>query len=142
MEKTITTKKPASASKDEKKAAVSQTKTAVFSTKATATATKTAATSTKAPTTSTKTAVTSAKEVNPTAAQAAQPKTAPQEARITLINDESGTIPALAIDSQAVATRAYLLWEQEGYQHGRDREYWLRAEELLKKEHVKKPVKK
>lgn len=38
------------------------------------------------------------------------------------------------LKSEMIATCAYLMWEQEGYQHGKDREYWLRAEEKLAKE--------
>lgn len=38
------------------------------------------------------------------------------------------------LNSEHVAKCAYLLWEQEGYQHGKDREYWLRAEEQVRKE--------
>ena len=33
--------------------------------------------------------------------------------------------------SQEVAQRAYLLWEQEGSPHGKDVEYWLKAEAQL-----------
>jgi Protein of unknown function (DUF2934) len=33
-----------------------------------------------------------------------------------------------------VRLRSYLIWEHEGCQHGRDREYWLRAEQELKQE--------
>ncbi len=33
-----------------------------------------------------------------------------------------------------IRTRAYALYEQEGYQQGRDQEYWLRAEsEILER---------
>ncbi len=49
----------------------------------------------------------------------------------------SGSAPAAQINAQAVARRAYFLWEREGHQHGRDREYWLKAEELLRKELAK-----
>lgn len=36
------------------------------------------------------------------------------------------------ISNENISHCAYLLWEQEGYQHGRDREYWFRAEEQLR----------
>lgn len=33
-----------------------------------------------------------------------------------------------------IRTRSYLLWEREGYQHGKDQEYWLRAKTELEAE--------
>ena len=42
-------------------------------------------------------------------------------ATVTLIS-----VPATLEDE--IRIRAYLLYEQEGRQHGRDEEYWLRAE--------------
>ena len=37
-----------------------------------------------------------------------------------------------AVSDDDIAVMAYFLWEQEGYIHGRDGEYWFRAEELLR----------
>jgi hypothetical protein len=37
--------------------------------------------------------------------------------------------PALSRDE--IATLAWQLWEKEGSQHGRDQEYWFRAEQQL-----------
>jgi hypothetical protein len=37
--------------------------------------------------------------------------------------------PALGRDE--IATLAWQLWEKEGSQHGRDQEYWYRAEQQL-----------
>jgi hypothetical protein len=115
MEKTITSKKPATASKGE-------TKTATSAKKATATSTK---------------------EVKPAATQAVKSRPVSGDAKITIMPEPQVTKPQVTkptakIDAQAIALRAYYLWEQEGHQHGRDREYWWRAEELLKKESAKK----
>jgi DUF2934 family protein len=38
---------------------------------------------------------------------------------------------------EAIRTRAYLLWEQEGRVHGRDVTYWLRAESELIPQNVR-----
>lgn len=40
----------------------------------------------------------------------------------------------ITLDTENIAQHAYFLWQQEGYQHGKDREYWLRAEDQLKKQ--------
>jgi hypothetical protein len=36
------------------------------------------------------------------------------------------------LNSQDVATCAYLIWEKEGRPHGRDAEHWLQAEAILR----------
>lgn len=36
------------------------------------------------------------------------------------------------ITGESIASRAYLLWEQQGRPHGRDLENWLQAERQLK----------
>lgn len=36
-----------------------------------------------------------------------------------------------AVTHEEIARRAYALWEWEGCQHGRDKEYWLEAERQL-----------
>ena len=36
------------------------------------------------------------------------------------------------ISAEAIATRAYILWEKDGRPPGRDMEYWLKAESQLK----------
>ncbi|HXZ80186.1 MAG TPA: DUF2934 domain-containing protein [Terriglobales bacterium] len=38
---------------------------------------------------------------------------------------------------EAIRTRAYLLWEQEGRVHGQDVNYWLRAESELVSHNVR-----
>lgn len=48
------------------------------------------------------------------------------------------TAPAVAlrreITTENIAACAYTLWEQSGCPHGRDMEFWLKAEQLLKQE--------
>jgi hypothetical protein len=109
MEKPITTKKPAAVSKSGKTAVVTEKKATVPP----------------------------PKEVKASCTQATQTPSRAAEPRITIINDEPKASSSSKIDAQKIAQRAYYLWEKEGYQHGRDREYWLRAEELLKKDHSK-----
>lgn len=41
------------------------------------------------------------------------------------------------IPHSAIAERAFLLWEQTGRPHGRDLEFWLRAEYSLTIEHAR-----
>jgi hypothetical protein len=36
--------------------------------------------------------------------------------------------------SEQIAERAYLIWELQGRQHGKDTEYWLEAERQLRQE--------
>jgi hypothetical protein len=36
-----------------------------------------------------------------------------------------------ALSHDEIANLAWQLWEQEGSQHGRDQEYWFRAEQQL-----------
>ena len=49
-------------------------------------------------------------------------------------NGDNHAVTSVAVISapntleEEIRTRAYLLYEQEGRQDGRDREYWLRAE--------------
>ena len=43
---------------------------------------------------------------------------------------------------EEIARAAYLLWEQKGCPHGRDREYWYRAIEQLKMEQIKQKMAK
>ncbi|MBX9686297.1 MAG: DUF2934 domain-containing protein [Candidatus Obscuribacterales bacterium] len=47
---------------------------------------------------------------------------------------ESRDLSFEAISIQEIANRAYLLWVQDAYQHGKDREHWLAAEKQLKSE--------
>ena len=42
--------------------------------------------------------------------------------------------PAVKLSTEDIATRAYFLWESEGYHHGCDNEHWFRAEEQLRNE--------
>jgi hypothetical protein len=42
------------------------------------------------------------------------------------------TAPRQEITTEAIATRAYILWEKDGRPPGRDMEYWLKAESQLK----------
>lgn len=37
-----------------------------------------------------------------------------------------------------IRTRSYMLWEREGHQHGKDKEYWLRAKAELEAEFAAK----
>lgn len=60
-------------------------------------------------------------------------KTKTESIKATAKSEEKTARPA-PLNEQAIATSAYLLWEEEGYQHGRHEEYWLRAEEELKKQ--------
>lgn len=41
-------------------------------------------------------------------------------------------IKSSSLDPEQVALLAYYLWESEGAHHGRDQEYWFRAEKQLK----------
>ena len=46
------------------------------------------------------------------------------------MNEQSTVQPSKPSDEQ-IAQRAYCIWAQEGFIHGRDVEYWLRAEAEL-----------
>ena len=62
---------------------------------------------------------------NPT--ENSETRTAPEAKRPTLV----ATMPVHQTPRNAeeeIRRRAYELYEQEGRQHGRDREHWLRAE--------------
>lgn len=50
------------------------------------------------------------------------------EKRLTM-NEQ---IKSSSLNPQQVAMLAYHLWESEGAHHGRDQEYWFRAEKQLK----------
>lgn len=41
---------------------------------------------------------------------------------------------ATTITTEIIAARAYTLWEKDGRPHGRDVQYWLQAEQQLKKD--------
>lgn len=57
--------------------------------------------------------------------------TAPVAEKVQTIKNPTELSITISYDN--IAQCAYLMWEKEGYQHGRDKEYWLRAEEQLKK---------
>jgi hypothetical protein len=69
-----------------------------------------------------------AKEVAPKAV--AQPSA--KKPAISMLPDHDQPKLSAPISAESIATRAYLLWEEDGCQHGRHDEYWLRAEQLLK----------
>jgi Ca2+-dependent lipid-binding protein len=48
---------------------------------------------------------------------------------------------SLNVTDDDIAVMAYFLWEKEGYVHGRDGEYWFRAEELLRNQLASKLTK-
>lgn len=52
--------------------------------------------------------------------------------------EQVGAADELDLREDEVAVRAYYLWENEGYQHGRDNEHWFRAEEQLRNEILSK----
>jgi hypothetical protein len=43
---------------------------------------------------------------------------------------DQSTVAAQAVTAD-IAAQAYLLWEADGYQHGKHEEHWLKAEQLL-----------
>ncbi len=90
---------------------------------------------TSKPAASTKKSTSAASSSKDNTREAAIKETAIKEAKVTIISEEPKTAAPKAsqvFDHSDVATKAYLLWEEEGYQHGKDREYWLKAESLLK----------
>jgi hypothetical protein len=41
--------------------------------------------------------------------------------------------PCAPVTREAIAARAHTLWEQAGHPNGRDLEFWVQAEQQLKK---------
>ena len=63
--------------------------------------------------------------------QVAQATKSSAEPKVIAVTELSN-VPPMEHFHDLVSQAAYFLWEKEGYQHGREREYWLRAEELVK----------
>ncbi len=47
---------------------------------------------------------------------------------------KTAATPRQEITPEAIAARAYTLWEKDGRPNGRDAEYWFQAESQLKQE--------
>jgi hypothetical protein len=63
--------------------------------------------------------------------------TAPRKKSVAVARAEvpaSPVAPEREITNDLIAARAYVIWEQQGRPHGRDRENWLLAETQLKQE--------
>ena len=111
MERPVTAKKPASPTRSGTKTVASEKKAAVSAT-----------------------AVTQATNDKPATAKVGKPRCAAETARTKSAAEQTTCSSHKEVCRHALALRAYYLWEQGGYQHGRDREYWLKAEEILQKE--------
>jgi len=112
MPKSVTSSKTTAKASDSKKAVTTETK-AVVSTKK------------KVPLTAPSPALT-------VAAPKAVEKTPAKKTTISIMSEHTESTSSTAKTTESIATRAYLLWEEDGCQHGRHEEYWLEAEKLLK----------
>lgn len=69
------------------------------------------------------------------ATEKATPSTATKSTTDKVISvTELSNVPQLELLHAQISQCAYFLWEKEGYQPGRENEYWLRAEEIVSKE--------
>lgn len=51
-------------------------------------------------------------------------------------------MPAKKITDEQIRETAYLMWKEDGGQHGSDQDYWYKAEEKLKAKPARKPAAK
>ncbi len=77
---------------------------------------------------------TKATETKTTTAKAAvaEKETAIKQESISAVESKKQKIDKSAITAEHIAVRAYLLWQERGFNHGGDVNDWLRAEAELK----------
>ena len=49
-------------------------------------------------------------------------------------------MPTKTVSDDAIREAAYLMWKEDGAEHGKDQDYWFKAEEALKAAPAKKPA--
>lgn len=135
MSKTNTSKSSASA--ESKKASSAKAATGKTAAPAKEEAKAAAANAAKTASVAAKTAAEAKIAVRETAVKSvtvAEDREAARNAEATKIpgTAKTNTELDLKLKHESVAQFAYFIWEKEGYQHGRDKEHWLQAEEHLK----------
>ena len=51
-------------------------------------------------------------------------------------------MPAKKITDEQIREAAYLMWKEDGAEHGTDQDYWYKAEQMLKAKPARKPAAK
>jgi hypothetical protein len=102
--------------------------------KATKTATKVTTAKTRAAIRPTRAGATASAVGAAVPAAKAKAKTEPTPASAATVAAIAPVAQRRELSSDVIAARAYVIWEQQGRPHGKDRENWLLAESQLKQE--------